>query len=94
MSRAGPEIPCPLYCLHLSWVCPQRPVFSSPTPGHQSGFCMMCVMQNHVTQAFANSGSVIKPVSFVRDLKSKDGCPRVPSCSRAGGQRLLQEQNL
>ncbi|KAK2532144.1 hypothetical protein Q9966_008408 [Columba livia] len=36
---------------------------------HQSGFCMMCVMQNHVTQAFANSGSVIKPVSFVRDLK-------------------------
>ncbi|XP_065496248.1 ubiquitin carboxyl-terminal hydrolase 36-like [Caloenas nicobarica] len=36
---------------------------------HQSGFCMMCVMQNHVMQAFANSGSVIKPVSFVRDLK-------------------------
>ncbi|XP_065504921.1 ubiquitin carboxyl-terminal hydrolase 36-like [Caloenas nicobarica] len=36
---------------------------------HQSGFCMMCVMQNHVTQAFTNSGSVIKPVSFVRDLK-------------------------
>ncbi|XP_064926062.1 ubiquitin carboxyl-terminal hydrolase 36-like [Columba livia] len=36
---------------------------------HQSGFCMTCVMQNHVTQAFANSGSVIKPVSFVRDLK-------------------------
>ncbi|KAK2532168.1 hypothetical protein Q9966_008432 [Columba livia] len=36
---------------------------------HQSGFCMMCVMQNHVTQAFANSGSVIKPVSLVRDLK-------------------------
>ncbi|KAK2532138.1 hypothetical protein Q9966_008402 [Columba livia] len=39
------------------------------TKGHQSGFCMMCVMQNHVTQAFANSGSVIKPVSLVRDLK-------------------------
>ncbi|KAK2529671.1 hypothetical protein Q9233_006838 [Columba guinea] len=37
---------------------------------HQSSFCMMCVMQNHVTQAFANSGSVIKPVSFVRDLKN------------------------
>ncbi|KAK2529669.1 hypothetical protein Q9233_006836 [Columba guinea] len=37
---------------------------------HQSGFCMTCVMQNHVTQAFANSGSVIKPVSFVRDLKN------------------------
>ncbi|XP_064903769.1 ubiquitin carboxyl-terminal hydrolase 36-like [Columba livia] len=36
---------------------------------HQSGFCVTCVMQNHVTQAFANSGSVIKPVSFVRDLK-------------------------
>ncbi|KAK2536736.1 Usp36 [Columba livia] len=36
---------------------------------HQSGFCMMCVMQNHVTQAFANSGNAIKPVSFVRNLK-------------------------
>ncbi|XP_065697291.1 ubiquitin carboxyl-terminal hydrolase 36-like [Patagioenas fasciata] len=36
---------------------------------HQSGFCMTCVMQNHVTQALANSGSVIKPASFVRDLK-------------------------
>ncbi|XP_065708585.1 ubiquitin carboxyl-terminal hydrolase 36 isoform X3 [Patagioenas fasciata] len=36
---------------------------------HQSGFCMMCVMQNHVTQAFANSGNAIKPVSFIRNLK-------------------------
>uniref|UniRef100_A0A672URC5 Ubiquitin carboxyl-terminal hydrolase 36 n=1 Tax=Strigops habroptila TaxID=2489341 RepID=A0A672URC5_STRHB len=25
-------------------------------------FCMMCIMQNHVAQAFANSGNVIKPV--------------------------------
>ncbi|KAM6049952.1 ubiquitin carboxyl-terminal hydrolase 36 [Theristicus caerulescens] len=36
---------------------------------HQGGFCMMCVMQNHVIQAFANSGNAIKPVSFIRDLK-------------------------
>ncbi|KAF1446761.1 Ubiquitin carboxyl-terminal hydrolase 36, partial [Spheniscus demersus] len=36
---------------------------------HQGDFCMMCVMQNHTIQAFANSGNVIKPVSFVRDLK-------------------------
>ncbi|XP_075297292.1 ubiquitin carboxyl-terminal hydrolase 36 [Opisthocomus hoazin] len=35
----------------------------------QGGFCMMCVMQNHMIQAFANSGNVIKPVSFIRDLK-------------------------
>ncbi|XP_025892624.1 ubiquitin carboxyl-terminal hydrolase 36 [Nothoprocta perdicaria] len=33
------------------------------------GFCMMCVMQNHTIQAFANSGNAIKPVSFIRDLK-------------------------
>ncbi|NWQ82222.1 UBP36 hydrolase, partial [Columbina picui] len=36
---------------------------------HQSGFCMMCIMQNHVTQVFANSGNAIKPMSFVRNLK-------------------------
>uniref|UniRef100_A0A671YR66 Ubiquitin carboxyl-terminal hydrolase n=1 Tax=Sparus aurata TaxID=8175 RepID=A0A671YR66_SPAAU len=36
---------------------------------HQSGFCMICVMQNHIIQAFANTGNAIKPVSFIRDLK-------------------------
>ncbi|KAJ8345862.1 hypothetical protein SKAU_G00300550 [Synaphobranchus kaupii] len=36
---------------------------------HQSGFCMICVMQNHIVQAFANTGNAIKPVSFIRDLK-------------------------
>uniref|UniRef100_A0A663EJG4 ubiquitinyl hydrolase 1 n=1 Tax=Aquila chrysaetos chrysaetos TaxID=223781 RepID=A0A663EJG4_AQUCH len=35
----------------------------------QGGFCMMCIMQNHAIQAFANSGNAIKPVSFIRDLK-------------------------
>lgn len=34
---------------------------------------MLCVMQNHMVQAFANSGNAIKPVSFIRDLKSKNG---------------------
>uniref|UniRef100_A0A8C0G938 USP domain-containing protein n=1 Tax=Chelonoidis abingdonii TaxID=106734 RepID=A0A8C0G938_CHEAB len=46
---------------------------------HQGGFCMMCIMQNHMIQAFANSGNAIKPVSFIRDLKSKDTSP--PFCS-------------
>lgn len=32
---------------------------------------MICVMQNHIIQAFANTGNAIKPVSFIRDLKSK-----------------------
>ncbi|XP_038557352.1 ubiquitin carboxyl-terminal hydrolase 36 isoform X2 [Micropterus salmoides] len=36
---------------------------------HQSGFCMICIMQNHIIQAFANTGNAIKPVSFIRDLK-------------------------
>ncbi|NXK12653.1 UBP36 hydrolase, partial [Herpetotheres cachinnans] len=36
---------------------------------HQGGFCMICIMQNHVFQAFANSGKVITPVSFIQDLK-------------------------
>uniref|UniRef100_A0A4X1UJ23 USP domain-containing protein n=1 Tax=Sus scrofa TaxID=9823 RepID=A0A4X1UJ23_PIG len=47
---------------------------SSPGPlslpaGHQGSFCMLCVMQNHIVQAFANSGNAIKPVSFIRDLR-------------------------
>ncbi|NXF89072.1 UBP36 hydrolase, partial [Eubucco bourcierii] len=33
------------------------------------GFCMLCIMQNHTIQAFANSGNVIKPVFFIRNLK-------------------------
>ncbi|OXB81075.1 UNVERIFIED_CONTAM: hypothetical protein H355_005005 [Colinus virginianus] len=37
--------------------------------GHQEGFCMLCIMQNHVIQAFTNSGNTIKPMSFIRDLK-------------------------
>ncbi|XP_021033000.1 ubiquitin carboxyl-terminal hydrolase 36 [Mus caroli] len=36
---------------------------------HQGSFCMLCLMQNHMVQAFANSGNAIKPVSFIRDLK-------------------------
>ena len=32
-------------------------------------------MQNHTIQAFANSGNAIKPLSIIRDLKSKEGCP-------------------
>ncbi|KAG7267495.1 hypothetical protein CRUP_008256, partial [Coryphaenoides rupestris] len=36
---------------------------------HQSGFCMICVMQNHIIQAYANTGNSIKPVSFIRDIK-------------------------
>ncbi|KFW03976.1 Ubiquitin carboxyl-terminal hydrolase 36, partial [Eurypyga helias] len=37
---------------------------------HQGGFCMMCIMQNHTIQAFSNSGNVIKPMAFIRDLKN------------------------
>ncbi|KAM4672937.1 ubiquitin carboxyl-terminal hydrolase 36 [Amazona ochrocephala] len=39
----------------------------------QGSFCMICIMQNHVAQAFANSGNVIKPVAFIRDLKKIAG---------------------
>lgn len=40
-------------------------------PGHEPGFCMMCTMQNHVIQVFANSGNVIKPIGVLNELKSK-----------------------
>lgn len=51
---------------------------------------MLCLMQNHMVQAFANSGNAIKPVSFIRDLKSKNGVlgeclPRASSV--IGGKR-------
>ncbi|KAM8992554.1 ubiquitin carboxyl-terminal hydrolase 36-like [Ara ararauna] len=39
----------------------------------QGSFCMICIMQNHVAQAFENSGSVIEPTAFVRDLKEIAG---------------------
>ncbi|XP_069786109.1 ubiquitin carboxyl-terminal hydrolase 36 isoform X2 [Narcine bancroftii] len=35
----------------------------------QTGFCMICIMQNHLIQTFANSGNAIKPLSFIRELK-------------------------
>ncbi|KAM9296608.1 ubiquitin carboxyl-terminal hydrolase 36 [Gastrophryne carolinensis] len=35
----------------------------------QGGFCMLCIMQNHLIQAFANSGNAIKPFAFIRELK-------------------------
>ena len=32
---------------------------------------MMCTMQNHIIQAFANTGNVIKPIVVLNELKSK-----------------------
>ena len=50
---------------------------------------MLCLMQNHMVQAFANSGNAIKPVSFIRDLKSKSPFLAAqqpdPRLQRAGG---------
>uniref|UniRef100_A0A3P8TJP6 Ubiquitin carboxyl-terminal hydrolase n=1 Tax=Amphiprion percula TaxID=161767 RepID=A0A3P8TJP6_AMPPE len=36
---------------------------------HEPGFCMMCTMQNHIIQVFANSGKVIKPTGVLNELK-------------------------
>lgn len=37
--------------------------------GHEPGFCMLCTMQNHITQVFANSGNAIKPLGVLHELK-------------------------
>lgn len=58
------------WAIHLS-LGHELTLVSCLVSGHQSGFCMICVMQNHIIQAFANTGNAIKPVSFIRDLKSK-----------------------
>ncbi|MGH0139235.1 UNVERIFIED_CONTAM: hypothetical protein FKN15_068644 [Acipenser sinensis] len=52
---------------------------------HEAGFCMMCTMQNHITQAFANSGNVIKPMSVINDLK------RIAKHFRFGSQEDAHE---
>ncbi|GCC28065.1 hypothetical protein chiPu_0006491 [Chiloscyllium punctatum] len=36
---------------------------------NEQGFCMMCMMQNHITQVFSSSGNVIKPMSVINDLR-------------------------
>ncbi|TNN64866.1 Ubiquitin carboxyl-terminal hydrolase 36 [Liparis tanakae] len=61
---------------------------------HQSGFCMICIMQNHIIQAFANTGNAIKPVSFIRDLKSKTTSflqPEIARHFRFGSQEDAHE---
>ncbi|XP_041641839.1 ubiquitin carboxyl-terminal hydrolase 42-like [Cheilinus undulatus] len=35
---------------------------------HEPGFCMMCTMQNHITEVFANSRNVIKPTGVLNEL--------------------------
>lgn len=50
-----------------------------PAAGFEPGFCMMCTMQNHIIQVFANSGNVIKPIGVLNELKSK----YVTNCSYA-----------
>ncbi|XP_041086154.1 ubiquitin carboxyl-terminal hydrolase 42 isoform X2 [Polyodon spathula] len=52
---------------------------------HEAGFCMMCTMQNHITQVFANSGNVIKPMSVINDLK------RIAKHFRFGSQEDAHE---
>uniref|UniRef100_A0A3B3D5Q3 Ubiquitin carboxyl-terminal hydrolase n=1 Tax=Oryzias melastigma TaxID=30732 RepID=A0A3B3D5Q3_ORYME len=35
----------------------------------EPGFCMMCTMQNHIIQVFANSGNVIKPIGIAKHFR-------------------------
>ncbi|XP_010904199.2 ubiquitin carboxyl-terminal hydrolase 42 [Esox lucius] len=52
---------------------------------HEPGFCMMCTMQNHITQVFANSGNVIKPIGVINELK------RIAKHFRFGSQEDAHE---
>ncbi|XP_040295735.1 ubiquitin carboxyl-terminal hydrolase 42 isoform X1 [Bufo bufo] len=51
----------------------------------EQDFCMMCVMQAHVTQALCNSGGVIKPTSVINDLR------RIAKHFRYGSQEDAHE---
>ncbi|KAJ3607547.1 hypothetical protein NHX12_024598 [Muraenolepis orangiensis] len=52
---------------------------------HEPGFCMMCTMQNHIIQAFASSGNVIKPLGVLNELK------RIAKHFRYGSQEDAHE---
>lgn len=43
--------------------------------GHEPGFCMLCTMQNHIIQVFANSGNAIKPLGVLHELKREYTLP-------------------
>ncbi|CAH7272068.1 ubiquitin carboxyl-terminal hydrolase 42 isoform X2 [Phodopus roborovskii] len=36
---------------------------------HAEGFCMMCIMQTHITQALGNPGDVIKPMFVINEMR-------------------------
>ncbi|XP_008822230.1 ubiquitin carboxyl-terminal hydrolase 42 [Nannospalax galili] len=36
---------------------------------HAEGFCMMCTMQTHITQALSNPGDVIKPMFVISEMR-------------------------
>ncbi|XP_025068902.1 ubiquitin carboxyl-terminal hydrolase 42 isoform X2 [Alligator sinensis] len=52
---------------------------------HEQGFCMMCIMQTHINQALSNSGSVIKPMAVINDLR------RIAKHFRFGNQEDAHE---
>ncbi|XP_034050471.1 ubiquitin carboxyl-terminal hydrolase 42 isoform X2 [Thalassophryne amazonica] len=52
---------------------------------HEPGFCMMCTMENHIIQVFANSGNVIKPIGVLNELK------RIAKHFRYGSQEDAHE---
>ncbi|XP_048350292.1 ubiquitin carboxyl-terminal hydrolase 42 [Sphaerodactylus townsendi] len=52
---------------------------------HEQGFCMMCTMQSHITQAFSNSGTIIKPMAVINDLR------RIAKHFRFGNQEDAHE---
>uniref|UniRef100_H3BYC9 Ubiquitin carboxyl-terminal hydrolase n=1 Tax=Tetraodon nigroviridis TaxID=99883 RepID=H3BYC9_TETNG len=52
---------------------------------HEPGFCMMCTMQNHIIQVFANTGNVIKPIGVLNELK------RIAKHFRYGSQEDAHE---
>ncbi|KAM9097467.1 ubiquitin carboxyl-terminal hydrolase 42 isoform X1 [Sarcophilus harrisii] len=52
---------------------------------HEQGFCMMCTMQAHITQALNNPGNVIKPMPVINDLR------RIAKHFRFGNQEDAHE---
>ncbi|ETE59662.1 Ubiquitin carboxyl-terminal hydrolase 42, partial [Ophiophagus hannah] len=89
-STSGPD-KCKPSTKELVCVFPNGIYVSSPSPtptlhaGHEQGFCMMCTMQGHINQALSNSGTVIKPMSVINELR------RIAKHFRFGNQEDAHE---
>ncbi|KAM4631981.1 ubiquitin carboxyl-terminal hydrolase 42 [Discoglossus pictus] len=51
----------------------------------ETGFCMMCILQSHITEVLSNSGGIVRPIAIVKDIQ------KIAKHFRPGGQEDAHE---